>query len=85
MLPCRCQLPCRLFGCLEDFRAEAAQYENAVLRQALPQVLMASENADGHHCSPSGFVLPAFLITVRFWLFLLPLCLRWQAATARAP
>ena len=58
-------MSCRFFFKAHEFHAEAKLYRDPVLRQVLPELRTASDNANGAVRSRSGFVFPPYLVSER--------------------
>ena len=56
---------CRFFNLKREYQAELQLYQEPVLRQILPKLLDATDNASGDVRSRSGFVFPPFLVLER--------------------
>ena len=59
------QYAIKVFCERRDFDEEVAQYQDPVLRRVLPDLIHASDNADGSAVSANGFAFPPYLVLER--------------------
>ena len=59
------QYAIKFFSKTEDFRLEARHYENALVRETLPQLFQADANAEGGLQTDSGYQFPPFMVFER--------------------
>jgi hypothetical protein len=59
------QYAIKFFFTTSDFHMETDLYRHPLIRETLPRLVYANENANGKHCSTSGFPFPPYMVLER--------------------